>query len=97
MAGKEVTIGVYKDAAELLLKRQFGIYGPERIKPIAKASGFAIDDSGNILSVGNEEEAFKNFWGRIRTDLGPVAVIGSKIALMRFFSQTGMDMPPWLE
>lgn len=47
--------------------------------------------------LGNEEEAFKNFWGRIRTDLGSVAVIGSKVALMRFFSQTGMDMPPWLE
>lgn len=90
-------MGIYKNAAELLIKRQFGIYGPERIKPVARTSGYAIDNSGNILAVGNEEEAFRNFWERIKTDLGPVAVIGSKVTLMRFFSQAGSEMPEWLE
>ncbi|MEK6672933.1 MAG: hypothetical protein AABY42_05565 [Nitrospirota bacterium] len=90
-------MGIYKNAAELLIKRQFGIYGPERIKLVAKTSGYAIDNSGNILAVGNEEEAFRNFWERIKTDLGPVAVIGSKVTLMRFFSQAGSEMPEWLE
>lgn len=90
-------MGLYRDAAEILIKRQFGIYGPERVKPLAKASGYAIDSSGNILSVGDEEKAFKGFWKKVSEDLGPVAVIGSRVTLMRFFSQNGEEMPKWLE
>lgn len=89
-------MGIYRDAAELLLKRQYGIYGPERVKAIARASGYAVDNSGNILSVGDEEQAFMNFWKGVKTELGPVAVIGSKVTLMRFFSQYGEEMPKWL-
>lgn len=90
-------MGFYKDAAELLIKRQFGIYGPERVKPLAKQSGYAIDNSGNVLSVGDEEKAFRALWDKTVSALGPVARIGSKVTLMRFFMQAGIDMPAWLE
>lgn len=90
-------MGIYKEAAEILIKRQFGIYGPERVKPIAVTSGYAIDNSGNILSVGDEEKALRNFWERVGTELGIIAVTGSKLALTWFFLQKEKDPPEWLK
>lgn len=90
-------MGIYKEAAEVLIKRQFGIYGPERVKPIATASGYAIDNSGNILSVGDEEKALRNFWERVGTELGIIATTGSKLALTWFFLQKEKDPPDWLK
>ena len=90
-------MGIYKEAAEVLIKRQFGIYGPERVKTIAKVSGYAIDNSGNILSVGDEEKALRNFWYRIGEELGSIAITGSKLALTWFFIKKEKDPPDWLK
>lgn len=90
-------MGIYRDAAEVMMRRQFGIYGPDKIKAIAHSSGYALDDSGNITAVEDEEEAFKRFWESIKLQLGPVAVIGSKVTLLSLFIKSGKDMPPWLK
>lgn len=76
----------YKEAAELLFKRLFGIYGAEMVVRIATTCGYEIDASGNVFSVVNEEEAFERLSQKIETELGPIALIGCKIALMHFFS-----------
>lgn len=36
----------YKEAAELLFKRLFGIYGAEKVMRIATTCGYEIDASG---------------------------------------------------
>lgn len=82
-------MGEYKDAAEILFKRQFGVYGIEKIISLANKSGWEIDSSGNVLSVDNEKEAFARLCANVETELGPIAVIGSKLALMRHFAKSG--------
>lgn len=90
-------MGIYKDVAEAMIKRQFGIYGTEKIQSIANASGYILDDSGNITGVEDEEGAFKKFWESIKIQLGPVAIIGSKVTLMSLFLKSGKEMPSWLK
>lgn len=90
-------MGMYKEAAEVLIKRQFGIYGPERIKKIAAASGYGIDNSGNIFSAEDEEGALKNLWYAIGTELGAIAITGSRLALLWFFLKNEKDPPDWLK
>lgn len=90
-------MGIYRDAAEALMRRQFGIYGPEKIRSIVSASGYALDDSGNITAVEDEEEALRNFWENVRVQLGPVAIIGSKVTLLSLFMKSGKEMPHWLK
>lgn len=80
-------MGMYKEAAELLFKRQCWTYGVEKIMCLAKDSGYVIDSSGEVLSVKNEEEAFNKLCSKIETELGPAAVLGSKVVLLRFLSQ----------
>lgn len=80
-------MGMYREAAELLFKKQFGTYGVEKIMCLAKDSGYVIDSSGNVLSVKDEEEAFNKLCSKVETKLGPVAVLGSKVVLLRFLSQ----------
>lgn len=90
-------MGIYKEAAKVLIQRQFGIYGPERVKPVAKASGYVVDNSGNILAVGDEEKALRNFWDKMGTELGTIAVTGSKLALVWFFLRKETEPPTWLK
>lgn len=90
-------MGIYGEAAVALMRRQFGIYGPEKIKSLANASGYTLDESGNITAVEDEEEAFKKFWESVKIQLGPVAVIGSKVTLLSLFMKSGKEMPRWLK
>lgn len=90
-------MGIYRDAAETMMRRQFGIYGTEKIKSIASSSGYTLDDSGNIIAVEGEEEAFKKFWESVKIQLGPVAVIGSKVTLLSLFMKSGKELPSWLK
>lgn len=90
-------MGIYRDAAEIMMRRQFGIYGTEKVKSIATASDYTLDDSGNISGVEDEEEAFKKFWENVKVQLGPVAVIGSKVTLLSLFMKAGKEMPTWLK
>lgn len=89
---------LYKNAAELLLKRLYGIYGTERINNLAKTCSIEADSSGNIVSViAYEEQTLKCLWDMVKTELGPIAIIGSKVTLMGFFLHAGMEMPKWMK
>lgn len=90
-------MGIYREAAEAMMRRQFGIYGTEKVRSLANSSGYTLDDSGNISTVEDEEEAFKKFWESVKVQLGPVAVIGSKVTLLSLFIKSGKEMPPWLK
>lgn len=80
-------MGKFREAAAVLFKREFGIYGIEKIMHIAEESGYKLDSYGNVLHVEDEKEAFDRLCGNIELELGPIAVIGSKTALMRFFAK----------
>lgn len=77
----------YKEAAEMLLKRLLGIYGAERVELIAASCGYKLDASGKVISVVDEEKAFELLERKVETELGPIAVIGTKIALRQFLAQ----------
>lgn len=88
-------MGIYRDAAQIVIKRQVNIYGVERVKPVAKASGYDVDKTGNILSVSDEEKSLLKFWERMRIEM-PIAVMGCRIILMHFFYKSKGDLPKWL-
>lgn len=89
---------IYKNAAELLLKRLYGIYGTERTNLLAKACSIEADNSGNIVSaIADEEQALKCLWEQVKTEFGSIAIIGSKITLMGYFLRTRKEMPKWMK
>lgn len=92
-------MGYYKEASELLIRRLFGIYGTEKINPIAASCGLGVNDSGDIALPGNadEEEALRWLWEKVKTELGPVAVMGSRVTLTGFFLRTPGGMPKWMK
>jgi hypothetical protein len=89
-------MGIYRDAAQIVIKRQVNIYGFERVKPVAKSSGYDVDTTGNILSVSDEEKSLLKFWERIRIEM-PIAVMGCRITLMHFFYKANFALPKWLQ
>lgn len=75
-------MGIHREAAEVVLKRQLKIYGAEKAMNVANQSGYKIDPSGNILSVSNEERAFNSLVENAKKHLGPLAVVSCRTALM---------------
>lgn len=89
---------MYKTAAELLLKRLYGIYGTEKTNALAKECRIEADSSGNIMSVlSDEEQALRCLWENVKTEFGPIAIIGSKVTMMGFFLHSGKEMPKWMK
>lgn len=80
-------MGIYREAADALFKRQVGIYGLYKMMHIANASGYELDRSGNLISVKSEKSALDMLLYNLERELGPIAVIGIKVALMRFFAK----------
>lgn len=79
-------MSIYMEAVEVVLKSQSDIYGSWKMTPIAHSSGWSVNDSLRIVSVGDEEASFRNLWRNIEKELGIAAVVGSKLALIRFIS-----------
>lgn len=89
---------IYKSAAELLIKRLYGIYGIEKTNNLAKECSIEANSSGDIISViSDEEQALRCLWEKIKTEFGSIAIIGSKVTLMGFFLHAGMEMPKWMK
>lgn len=75
-------MGIHKEAAEVILKRQTKIYGAEKAMTVAGLSGYKIDPSGHIISVSNEERAFNSLVENAKKHLGPLAAVSCRTALM---------------
>lgn len=78
---------MYREAAVDSFKRQISIYGIGKVSSIALASGYRLDSNGNIVSVENEEEAFKSLCGSVERELGPLAALSCRTALIKASSR----------
>lgn len=81
-------MSIFIEAAEVVFRSQLEIYGAEKMTSIANASGWNLDASLRLVSVEDEETAFRNFWQTVRRDLGNAALVNSKLALIRFIAET---------
>lgn len=89
---------IYKNAAELLLKRLYGIYGVEKTNLLAKSCSLEADSSGNIVSgITDEEQVLRCLWEKIKSEFGPIAIIGSRVTLMGFFLHARKELPKWIK
>lgn len=75
-------MGMYREAAEVVLRRQVGVYGLEMATQVANLSGYEIDSSGHVNSVTEEEKAFELLVENTEKYLGPLAVVNCRTALM---------------
>lgn len=80
-------MGIYSEAAEVVFSSQSNIYGPAKISDIAHSSGWTVNNALKIVAVENEEASLSNLLQKIEIDLGRIAVIASKLALIRFISE----------
>lgn len=81
-----------KAAAEISFKRNFVIYGVEKVRRIAMLHGYKVGADGNVLAVENEEAAFYSLLNTVARELGPLAALSCKTALMRISSQETKDV-----
>lgn len=75
-------MGMYREAAEIVLRRQVGIYGLVNATHVANLSGYEIDSSGLIISVEDEDKAFNRLVENTEKYLGSLAAINCRTALM---------------
>lgn len=80
-------MSVFIEAAAVVFKSQCEVYGPGKMAAIASSSGWSLDDSLKLVSVGDKEASFRNFWQNVRRELGNTALVGSKLALIRFIAE----------
>lgn len=79
---RQKTMSMYREAAEVVLRRQVGVYGFAKATQVANLSGYAIDNSGYIVSVTDEDRAFRRLVENTEKYLGPLAAINCRTALM---------------
>lgn len=80
-------MSIFIQAAGVVFKSQCDVYGPVKMASIANSSGWVVNDSLNLVSVGDKEASFRNFWQNVRRELGNTALVGSKLALIRFIAE----------
>lgn len=80
-------MGIYSEAADVVFNSQSNIYGQVKISDIARSSGWKVNDALKLVAVENEEVSFSSLLRNIEGELGRIAVIASKLALIRFISE----------
>ncbi len=86
----------YRDALELVIKRQFGIYGPDKVIEFAKKMGVEVDRNGNIIKFPenvDEKEFLVEFVKNMEKELGKLSYLACKIALIYFFIKNKLEDP----
>lgn len=75
-------MGIHREAAEMVLRRQVGIYGIANATHVANLSGYEIDSSGLIISIEDEDKAFNRLVENTEKYLGSLAAINCRTAFM---------------
>ncbi len=86
----------YREALELIIKRQFGIYGPEKVIEFTKKMGVEVDKKGRILKMPenvDEKEFLVKFVNEMKKELGKLSFLACKIALIYFFTKNKLKNP----
>ena len=89
-------MATYRDALELVIRREFGVYGAEKIIDFAAKMGITVGRNGNIISTPpgkDERELLVEFMNRMRDEFGEVSVISCRVALTNFFMKNGLENP----
>lgn len=86
----------YKDALELVIRREFGVYGAEKVIDFAAKMGITVGRNGNIIGMPpgkDEKELLVEFMTNMKKEFGDVSVISCKVALTNFFIKNGLENP----
>ena len=89
-------MATYRDALELVIRREFGVYGPEKIIDFASKLGITVGRNGNIISMPpgkSDRELLVEFMKRLREEFGEVSVISCRVALTNFFVKNRLENP----
>lgn len=78
---------IYSEAAETVLDSQSKIYGVIKMASIAQACGWRVNDALKIVEAENKVDSFSRLLSNIEAELGGVAVVASKLAVIRFISE----------
>ncbi|NOZ58904.1 MAG: hypothetical protein GXO66_04940 [Euryarchaeota archaeon] len=89
-------MATYRDALELVIRREFGVYGPEKIIDFAAKMGITVGRDGRVIKTPpgrSDRELLVEFMNRLREEFGEVSVISCRVALNSFFMKNGLENP----
>ncbi|WP_457554998.1 hypothetical protein [Candidatus Pyrohabitans sp.] len=89
-------MATYRDALELVIRREFGVYGAKKIIDFAAKLGITVGRNGNIISTPpgkSDRELLVEFMNRLREEFGEVSVISCRVALNSFFMKNNLENP----
>ena len=79
-------MGVYRELAEVMVKRQIEVFGSERVVPAMRMHGFDISDEGCLGSGNdkNEKRLYRRIGIALTRHLGALAMATAKTALANY-------------
>ncbi len=86
----------YHRLIELLIKRELGILGPQKVEGILKELGIIYDlDSGRLVGIkGSGAEVLQRLGEKIYEAGGEIALIGARVTMILNAAKERVQLPP---
>jgi len=79
-------LGIYRELAEVMVRRQIEVFGTDRVVPALRLHGFDIDDDGSLGKANdrNEQRLYRRIGIALTRHLGALAMATAKTALANY-------------
>jgi len=89
-------MATYKELIEVVIRREMGILGRERMAGILADLGMEVDAEGKLPPPGRSLADLDRLMQMLSEKYGVIAVMGCKIAVGRMAREHGLELPPIL-
>ncbi len=95
MAGG-IVMDAYRNLIEILIKRELGILGKERVESILKELDIKFDfETQRVISYdGNGKEVLQQLGEKILDVGGEIALIGARVTIFLNAGRENLELPP---
>ncbi len=83
----------YKDLVNVVIKREMGILGPERMRGVLESLNMPIDEAGRCLKETCGMDDLDQLMQELSARYGAVAVMGCRMAVGRMAREANLDLP----
>ncbi len=83
----------YKDLVNVVIKRELGILGVERMRGVLEALNIPVNEAGHCLKEKCGMEDLDQLMQELSSRYGAVAVMGCRIAVGRLAREANLELP----